>query len=59
MIGTRDERWGEAVHAIVFLKPSAAATEDDLKAQVRERIAGYKAPKSIEFREGRCRFPGR
>jgi long-chain acyl-CoA synthetase len=51
VIGIPDERWGEAVHAIVVLKPGAAATEDDLKAQARERIAGYKVPKSIEFRD--------
>ena len=51
VIGVPDERWGEAVHAIVVLKPSAAATEDDLKGHTRERIAGYKVPKSIEFRD--------
>jgi long-chain acyl-CoA synthetase len=49
VIGIPDDRWGEAVHAIVVLKPDAAATEDDLKAHARERIAGYKLPKSIEF----------
>ena len=51
VIGIPDERWGEAVHAIVVLKPDVAATEDDLKAHARERIAGYKVPKSIEFRD--------
>ncbi len=51
VIGIPDERWGEAVHAIVVLKPDVAATEDDLKAHARERIAGYKLPKSIEFRD--------
>jgi acyl-CoA synthetase (AMP-forming)/AMP-acid ligase II len=51
VIGIPDDRWGEAVHAIVVLKPGVAASEDDLKAHARERIAGYKLPKSIEFRD--------
>ena len=51
VIGIPDDRWGEAVHAIVVLKPEVAASEDDLKAHARERIAGYKLPKSIEFRD--------
>jgi long-chain acyl-CoA synthetase len=50
VIGIPNDRWGEAVHAIVVLKPDVAATGDDLKAHARERIAGYKLPKSIEFR---------
>ena len=51
VIGIPDDRWGEAVHAIVVLKPDVAASDDDLKAHARERIAGYKLPKSIEFRD--------
>jgi long-chain acyl-CoA synthetase len=50
VIGIPHDVWGEAVHAIVVLKPDATATEDELVAHVRERIAGYKVPKSIEFR---------
>jgi long-chain acyl-CoA synthetase len=50
VIGIPHEVWGEAVHAIVVLKPDAAATEEELIAHARERIAGYKVPKSIEFR---------
>jgi long-chain acyl-CoA synthetase len=50
VIGIPHDVWGEAVHAIVVLKPDAAATEDELVAHVRERIAGYKVPKSIDFR---------
>jgi long-chain acyl-CoA synthetase len=51
VIGIPDDRWGEAVHAVVVLKPDVGATEDDLKRHARERIADYKLPKSIEFRE--------
>jgi long-chain acyl-CoA synthetase len=50
VIGIPHDVWGEAVHAIVVLKPDAAATEEELVAYARERIAGYKVPKSIEFR---------
>jgi acyl-CoA synthetase (AMP-forming)/AMP-acid ligase II len=50
VIGIPSEQWGEAVHAIIVLAPGASATEEDLKAWARDRIAGYKVPKSIEFR---------
>ena len=51
VIGIPSEQWGEAVLAIVVLNPGASATEDELKAWCKERIAGYKVPKSVEFRE--------
>lgn len=50
VIGIPSDEWGEAVHAIVILKPGSSATEDALKNHCRERIAGYKLPKSITFR---------
>jgi long-chain acyl-CoA synthetase len=50
VIGIPHDVWGESVHAIVVLKADAAATEDELVAYARERIAGYKVPKSVEFR---------
>jgi long-chain acyl-CoA synthetase len=50
VIGIPSEQWGEAVHAIVVLNDGATATEDELKAWCRDRIAGFKLPKSIEFR---------
>jgi acyl-CoA synthetase (AMP-forming)/AMP-acid ligase II len=49
VIGVPDERWGEAVKAIVVLKPDAAATSEDIIAFARTLIAGYKLPKSIDF----------
>ncbi len=51
VIGIPDERWGEAVHAVVVCREGASVTEDELKAHVRDRIAGYKIPKSVEFRD--------
>jgi acyl-CoA synthetase (AMP-forming)/AMP-acid ligase II len=49
VVGVPDERWGEAVKAVVVLKPGEQATPDDIIAFARARIAGYKLPKSIDF----------
>jgi acyl-CoA synthetase (AMP-forming)/AMP-acid ligase II len=55
VIGVPSERWGEAVHAVVVLKPThttadAEALSKELIDHCRERIAGYKCPRTIEFR---------
>jgi acyl-CoA synthetase (AMP-forming)/AMP-acid ligase II len=50
VIGIPHEEWGEAVHAIVVLKGEITVSVDELIAHARERIAGYKLPKSIDFR---------
>lgn len=50
VIGVPDEVWGEAVHAVVVLRPGAVATEQDIIAHSRGLIAGYKVPKSVELR---------
>jgi long-chain acyl-CoA synthetase len=54
VIGIPDERWGEAVHAVVVLLPShadidGAALREELTAWCRRQLAGYKCPRSIEF----------
>jgi fatty-acyl-CoA synthase len=50
VVGVADERWGEVPRAYVSLKRGAAPlTEPDVIAWVRERIAHYKAPKSVVF----------
>ena len=50
VIGVPDERWGEAVQAVVVKKADAELTPGELIGWARERIAGYKLPKSVEFR---------
>jgi long-chain acyl-CoA synthetase len=50
VFGIPHEQWGEAVHAVVVLKEGAAATQAELVAHCRASIAGYKVPRSIEFR---------
>ena len=49
VIGVPDAKWGEAPKAYVALKPGGAATEQELKDFVRQHLAGFKVPKSIEF----------
>ena len=50
VIGVPSDEWGEAVHAIVVLRDGADATEAEIIDHARESIAGYKVPKSVEFR---------
>jgi long-chain acyl-CoA synthetase len=47
VVGVPDERRGETVKAFVSLKPGASATEEDLVAHCRERMAAYKYPRSV------------
>jgi acyl-CoA synthetase (AMP-forming)/AMP-acid ligase II len=49
VIGVPDPRWGERVHAVVLPAGGVRATEEELRRHVRERIAGYKVPRSFEF----------
>jgi len=50
VIGVPHEKWGETVHAIVILKIGAEAEEQDIIWHCKEKIAGYKCPRSVEFR---------
>jgi O-succinylbenzoic acid--CoA ligase len=55
--GRPDPEWGEAVVATVVLAPGAHATEEELRAHVRSRLAGFKAPKQIGFAQELPRTP--
>jgi acyl-CoA synthetase (AMP-forming)/AMP-acid ligase II len=49
VIAVPDEKWGEAVKAIIVLKPGASPDAQAVIDFTRNRIAGYKLPKSIDF----------
>ncbi|MBN6039005.1 long-chain fatty acid--CoA ligase [Amycolatopsis sp. 195334CR] len=51
VIGAPDPKWGEVPRAVVVRRPGTALTADELRAHLRERLAGYKVPKYVEFRE--------
>ena len=49
VIGVPDDKWGEAVKAVVAPKPGVTPDADDIIAFARTRIAHFKAPKSVDF----------
>jgi fatty-acyl-CoA synthase len=49
VLAVPDEQWGEVPKALVVLKPGANVTEGELIQFCRERLAQFKAPKSVEF----------
>jgi long-chain acyl-CoA synthetase len=51
VIGIPDDRLGEEVMAVLTLRPGAALTAPEAIAFCRERIAAYKYPRVIEFRD--------
>jgi acyl-CoA synthetase (AMP-forming)/AMP-acid ligase II len=55
VIGIPDDRWGELVTALVVKAPGSTLTEDELIAYVKTKLAGYKCPKKVEFREALAR----
>lgn len=57
VIGVPDDRWGEAVKGVVMLRPGQHATESELIAHCRSRIAGYKCPKSVDLSDSIPRSP--
>ena len=51
VIGVPDEKWGETIKALVVTKPGAEVTDKDIIALCKEKLAGYKAPTTVEFRD--------
>ena len=49
VVGVPDERWGERVCAVIVADPGQPPTAEALVAGCRERLAGFKTPRSIEF----------
>ena len=49
VVGLPDDKWGEAPHAFVILKPDASATSDELRQFARDRLAHFKAPHTVTF----------
>jgi long-chain acyl-CoA synthetase len=50
VIGIPDEKWGEAIHAIVVPKPGQHLTDQQIMDYCRKHIASYKCPRSVEIR---------
>ena len=51
VIGVPDEKWGEVPKALIVLKPGMETDEQEIMNFVRAFLAGYKLPKSVEFRK--------
>ncbi len=49
VVGRPDERWGEAPHAFVVLRPGVKATEAELREFARAHLAHFKVPKAFHF----------
>lgn len=49
VIAVPDEKWGEAVKAVVILKPGTKATEKEIIDFCKENLASYKKPQSVDF----------
>ena len=51
VIGVPDEKWGETIKALVVRTEGSEMTEQDLIDYCKSKVARYKAPSSVEFRE--------
>ena len=51
VFGIPDEEWGEAVHAVVVVRPGVTLGQQEIVSHAREHLAGYKLPRSVSFAE--------
>ncbi len=51
VIGIPDEKWGEAVTALVVRADGSDLSEEEVIGWTKQRLAGYKCPKKVEFRD--------
>jgi acyl-CoA synthetase (AMP-forming)/AMP-acid ligase II len=51
VIGIPDEKWGELVTALVVRAEGSTLTAEDVITWTRQKLAGYKCPKRVEFRD--------
>lgn len=51
VVGVPDQAWGERVHAAIVLRDGAQLSAEELQAHCRRHIAGYKLPRSFDWRE--------
>jgi long-chain acyl-CoA synthetase len=51
VVGAPDEKWGEAVTAVVVLNEGDVLTENDVIEYCKQHLASFKKPKSVEFRK--------
>jgi long-chain acyl-CoA synthetase len=49
VVGVPDDEWGEAVKAIVVLKPGYTATAEEIIQTARQHLASYQKPRFVEF----------
>jgi acyl-CoA synthetase (AMP-forming)/AMP-acid ligase II len=57
VIGAPDEKWGEAVMAIVVAKPGASVEAEEIVEHCRTQIASYKKPRHVIFVEEIVKLP--
>ncbi|MGH8659587.1 MAG: acyl-CoA synthetase [Gammaproteobacteria bacterium] len=51
VIGIPSEEWGEAIHAVVFCKEGCSVSVAELIAHCKERLVGYKCPRTVDIRQ--------
>ena len=57
VVGIEDEKWGQAITAVVQLRGQKTNGEEELKAFARDHLADYKIPKKILFKDDLNRAP--